>query len=75
VAVTLITDGFADDPQVSKEPVPSHSIVYGAEGWTDALDDTTIDLLVEVGAIGLDRVHSGPGWETRIYVSRCGVLK
>jgi hypothetical protein len=77
---TLITDGFEDDEvkEVRSLDAPvaadPHNIVYGVNRHTDALDDETIALLVEVGVIVWDRTVSGPGWETRIYVSRAGVL-
>lgn len=60
---TLITDDFAE------KPVEHTNILYGNAGWTDSLDDATIALLVKIGAIYLDQVVTGPGWESRIYYS------
>lgn len=71
---TLVEDAFADDvpddaSSIVIEKYEPHNILYGSKGWTDALDDATIDLLVRVGAVTLDRTVSGVGFETRIYVS------
>lgn len=60
-------DEFEDEPL--KHNYEPHNILYGREGWTDAVDDATIDILVGIGAIRLHAVHSGTGWETRVYVS------
>jgi hypothetical protein len=69
LTTTLITDDFADEPG---EPYEPHNLLYGSHGWTDAVDDATIDLLLKVGAIRFLRQHSGIGWQTRIYVSEEG---
>lgn len=68
---TLITDGFEDEP---KDPtlVYNHNILYGETGWTDEIEDATIDLLVKVGAIRLHKTVMGVSFETRIYVSTNG---
>ena len=67
---TMNEDDFVPGPceQVTHNYEP-HSILYGSEGWTDELDDTAIDFLVNVGAITLNRTIHGVGFETRIYVS------
>jgi len=73
---TLITDDFyGDEPKTSVDHetrVEAHNIVYGALSFTDSLDDETIAVLVESGVIVRDREVSGPGWQTRIYVSAKG---
>lgn len=67
---TIIKDEF--EGEVVEDYTP-HNIVYGSRGWTDALSDATIDVLLIVGAIVLDRVVTGVGFETRLYVSMIGV--
>lgn len=74
MAKTLVEDAFADDvpddaSSITVEPYAPHNILYGATGWTDAVDDATIDLLVEAGVIYLYRTIEGVGFFTRIYVS------
>lgn len=64
---TLNEDEFAKGN--GSEPVSIHNIVYGKKGWTDSLDDGTLDLLVKTGAVERERTVAGPGFETRIYVS------
>lgn len=66
---TLVTDGFSDETPkvVSSEP---HNIVYGANLFTDALSQETIDLLVAVGVISFVRAIDHDVAETRIYASK-----
>jgi hypothetical protein len=72
---TLVTDGFEDKPKTTDDETihvdsgDPHNIVYGALGHTDSLSDESIALLVEAGVIVRDREVSGPGWQTRIYLS------
>ncbi len=67
MVMTANEDAFVGEDFVHNyEP---HSILYGKSGWTDALDDATLDLLVKTGAIRLYKVVRGVGFETRIYVS------
>lgn len=51
------------------EPPLVMNLVYGSTGWTDALSDAVLDVLLDTGAIKLDHTVAGPGWETRIFVS------
>ena len=69
---TLNHDEFEDEP--IEHNYEAHSILYGKTGWTDEVDEETIALLVNIGAIRLDRTHSGIGWETRVYVSAKGSM-
>lgn len=69
---TIIEDRFEDEPIPSNGIV--HNIVYGRDGWTDALSAETIALLVSIGAISWERTVSGGGFETHLYVSRRGAL-
>ena len=70
---TLINDEFDEgEPRAIFE---IHHIVYGSNGFTDALSPETIQTLLGVGAIVLDRMVGSYDWQTRIYVStqgRCG---
>lgn len=74
---TLVNDPFEDDEfkeepkkKISFEP---HTIVYGTNGrFTDALDESTIQLLAEVGVIYFVRAIDHGAGETRIYTSRQG---
>lgn len=70
MTVTINHDEFVDEPLGEYQ---AHNILYGEKGWTDQVDDATIDLLVNTGAVALDRVVSGAGFESRIYVSVKGV--
>jgi hypothetical protein len=69
---TLVTDDFAEGPAQVVHNYEPHNIVYGSKGWTDALDDGTIDLLMRTGAVRLEKTISGVGFETRIYVTVAG---
>lgn len=58
-----------------EEIEPSHdnyNIVYGSTGWTDAIDDATIEVLRTVGAIALHQTYQGVYNRVRIYVSLPG---
>jgi len=70
---TLITDEFSE-PEFNHNYAP-HNIVYGANGWTDEIDDDTVALLASIGVIELSRTHYGVDWQTNIYVSKKGKLK
>lgn len=47
----------------------NYNIVYGSKGWTDALDDATIELLTLTGVIRLYTTYTGVYNHTRVYVS------
>lgn len=50
----------------------SYNIIYGNSGWTDEVDDGTVDLLVDAGVIRLIDTFHGVYNRTRIYVSNEG---
>lgn len=66
MTTTINNDAFEDDFEHNYEP---YSIVYGKTGVTDSIDDATVELLLNIGAIQLFQVVSGVGFETRIYLS------
>lgn len=70
---TLITDGFDEEvPGPGIIGDLKHNIVYGAAGWTDALSDDDIAVLVKATIISFVRAVGHDEGETRIYVSRKG---
>lgn len=69
MVATLVNDPFENEPPMTTAPLERHDIVYGNLGWTDAVDDATLDLLVRAGVIVLSRTITGPDFETRVYVS------
>jgi hypothetical protein len=70
---TLITDDFVPGPaETVEENYNPHNILYGSQGWTDDVDDATVESLVQAGIVSLDRIINGVGFETRIYISREG---
>lgn len=69
MVATLNHDAFDKGEREVEHNYEPHNILYGNSGWTDALDDATLDLLVKTGAARLHKTISGVGFETRIYVS------
>jgi hypothetical protein len=67
---TLNNDSFKGEPDIktvdAREP---HVIVYGSKGWTDGIDDATLDLLVRAGVLRFVRAVEGADFETRLYES------
>lgn len=74
MTTTLNNDEFAGDsrPDALEVAPEVHSIVYGATGWTDVLDDAALEALVKCEAVMLDRIVYGHGWTTMVYVSTEG---
>ena len=52
-----------------EQPREEAKIVTGRNGWTDSLDDETIELLLRLGVIELTSTTSGPGFTTLFYSS------
>ena len=54
---------------IAVEDAPKHrsNLVIGPDGFTESFDAHTIDVMVRMGLISLDRTTSAYDWETKIY--------
>jgi hypothetical protein len=67
--VTTTMNHDEEIPVVTPESWDNYNIIYGQSGWTDEVDDATVDLLVNAGAIRLHQLYRGVYNRTRVYVS------